>query len=86
MSEDRRYATEVADWCERELKAGKETGHLETRPFVQNAQMIIAALREYAKGNLGAVNSGQSVADIKEHLRTLKKDKSDGSRESAANR
>lgn len=80
MSEDRVYAGDVADWCERELKAAKETGTLETRPFVQNAQMIIDALRVYAVS--GAVTPGQSVADIKEHLRTLKKDKPDGSRES----
>jgi hypothetical protein len=31
---------------------------------------------------LGAVSSGQSVADIKEHLRGLKKEKPDASRES----
>ena len=34
---------------------------------------------------LGAVTPGQSVADIKQHLRTLKQDKADGSRESSAN-
>ena len=32
----------------------------------------------------GAVSPGQSVADIKQHLRTLKQDKADGSRESSA--
>lgn len=32
----------------------------------------------------GAVTPGQSVADIKQHLRTLKQDKADGSRESSA--
>ena len=39
---------------------------------------------ERLRSLLGAVSPGQSVADIKEHLRTLKKDKQDGSRESAA--
>ena len=46
--DERRYAKDVADWCERELVSARRTGHLETRPFVQNAVLIIAALREYA--------------------------------------
>ncbi len=33
---------------------------------------------------LGAVSPGKSVADIKEHLRSLKQDKADVSRESKA--
>jgi hypothetical protein len=39
---------------------------------------------EHLRSLLGAVTPGQSVADIKEHLRSFKKDKPDGSRESAA--
>lgn len=46
---DRLYAHDVAEWCERELKVAHQTGRLETRPFVQNAALIIAALREYAE-------------------------------------
>ena len=48
QDQSRAYAKDVADWCERELKKASESGHLETRPFVQNAVLIIAALREYA--------------------------------------
>lgn len=47
MSE-RTYAKDVADWCERELENARVTGHLETRPLVQNVELIIKALREYA--------------------------------------
>jgi hypothetical protein len=44
---ERYFALEVAAWCERELTTARNTGHLETRPFVQNADLIIAALKEY---------------------------------------
>ena len=47
-ADDRRYARDVAQWCARELAAARQTGDLETRPFVQNADLIIAALLEYA--------------------------------------
>jgi hypothetical protein len=47
-AEDRAYARCVADWCEREVRKACEFGRLETRPFVQNVELIIAALREYA--------------------------------------
>ena len=47
--DERRSAGEIADWCARELATAKTTGNLETRPFVQNADLIIAALREYAQ-------------------------------------
>ena len=46
--DDRRYARDVAQWCARELVTARRTGDLETRPFVQNADLIIAALLEYA--------------------------------------
>lgn len=39
-----RTARDVADWCRRELDTAKKTGNLETRPFVQNAALIIEAL------------------------------------------
>jgi hypothetical protein len=65
---EREYAAEVADWCERELKVAKETGNLETRPFVQNAQLIVDALRAYSVA--GVVSSGQNIASIKDMLRT----------------
>ena len=45
---ERKYAGDVAALCSRELTMARATGHLETRPFVQNADLIIAALREYA--------------------------------------
>lgn len=45
---DRAAARDVAEWCARELAKARRTGDLETRPFVQNADLIIAALREYA--------------------------------------
>lgn len=41
------YARDVADWCQRSLDDARKSGRLETRPFVQNAEMIIAALRTY---------------------------------------
>ena len=48
-NEDRKWATEVAEWCAHELDKARNTGKLETRPFVQNADLIVAALREYAE-------------------------------------
>lgn len=66
--DDRAYAADVADWCERELKIAKETGNLSTQPFVQNAQLIIDALREYAQGNRGAAASGPSFTEIKDSI------------------
>lgn len=48
MPSKRAYATEVADWCERELKSAKENGERMGRAYVQNVDLIIAALREYA--------------------------------------
>lgn len=47
---DRAAARDVAEWCARELAKARCEGHLETRPFVQNADLIVAALREYAIG------------------------------------
>ncbi len=70
-AEDRRYAVDVADWCARELAKARETGSLETRPFVQNADLIIAALREYATGKAllaGAAAIGKSFAEITKDL------------------
>lgn len=46
---DRHAANFVAEWCARELAKARQFGDLETRPFVQNADLIIAALREYAQ-------------------------------------
>lgn len=48
---DRAAAKDVAAWCARELKRARENGYLETRPFVQNADLIIAALLEYAEAD-----------------------------------
>ena len=59
--EDRAWAAEVADWCARELEEARlRSGTLETRPFVQNADLIIAALREYAQRPLGIASVGPS--------------------------
>lgn len=44
----RAYATEVADWCQRELDAAKAHGSPTGRAYVQNIDLIIEALREYA--------------------------------------
>jgi len=48
----RSYANEVANWCERELKEAKgyATGDASPmgRAYVQNIDLIIKALREYA--------------------------------------
>jgi len=46
---DRAYAKDVAEWCERSLSEARRVGYLDTRPFVQNVQLIICALREYAE-------------------------------------
>jgi hypothetical protein len=53
---------------------------------VAAARMIERLCKEIdvLQGIAGAVSPGQTIADIKEYLRTLKKDKPDGSRESAA--
>jgi len=49
LGSKRAYATEVADWCERELKMAKELGgRMDYRCYVQNVDLIIGALREYA--------------------------------------
>lgn len=45
--ERRRWAIEVANWCERSLKTACETGEFDQRPYVQNASLIVEALREY---------------------------------------
>jgi len=45
---DRAYAAVIADWCARSLAEAKESGAFDTRCFVQNVDLIIAALREYA--------------------------------------
>lgn len=68
---DRKYASDVADWCARELAKARTSGDLETRPFVQNADLIIAALREYGQNDglrplAGAVSRGQPFAQIRE--------------------
>lgn len=42
------YASDVADWCQRELDKARETGTIVTRPFVQNVELIIKALRAFA--------------------------------------
>ncbi len=43
VSEESKWALEVANWIERELKTGSDF----TRPLVQNVVLIIKALREY---------------------------------------
>lgn len=40
-----RHAKDAADWCQRALDAARATGDIDTRPFVQNAERIIRALR-----------------------------------------
>jgi len=67
--EDRAWAAEVADWCARELEEARlRSGMLETRPFVQNADLIIAALREYAQRPLGIASVGPSFRDMTKDL------------------
>lgn len=41
---NKKNVRDIADWCRRELETARRTGSLETRPFVQNADLIIAAL------------------------------------------
>lgn len=43
------YANEVANWCERELKSAAENGDPMGRAYMQNIDLIIEALREYAR-------------------------------------
>jgi hypothetical protein len=48
-SDSRRWAIDVADWIERELTDARSgTKEMSMRPFVQNAELIVEALREYA--------------------------------------
>lgn len=51
MIEDRVLAKAVAALCAQEFATAKDTGVFDTRCFVQNAELIIAALREYADPN-----------------------------------
>ena len=44
----RAYANEVADWCARELAEARGQRQPMGRAYVQNVDLIIAALREYA--------------------------------------
>lgn len=48
LGSKRAYAKEVADWCARELAEAKGRGDPMGRAYVQNIDLIIAALREYA--------------------------------------
>lgn len=48
VGSERNYATEVADWCQRELDAARGVGEPMGRAYVQNIGLIIKALREYA--------------------------------------
>ena len=73
---DRKYAFDVAEWCSRELAKARATGDLETRPFVQNADLIIAALREYSQNDglrslAGAVSQGQTFDDLRAEIASL---------------
>ncbi len=45
--DDYKWAFEIADWCQRCLDEARTTGRFETRPFVQNAALIIKSLRYY---------------------------------------
>lgn len=54
-----RYAQDVADWCQRSLDDARKNGRLETRPFVQNVELIIAALRAY--NGLDPTNTARSI-------------------------
>lgn len=47
--DSRRWASGVADWIERDLQSTRATGEMSTRGLVQNVELIIAALREYAQ-------------------------------------
>lgn len=48
LKEDRRRALDVANWIERDLQSARSMGEMSTRGLVQNVELIIAALREYA--------------------------------------
>lgn len=48
LGSKRAYAKDVADWCARELAEAKGEGHPLGRAYVQNIDLIIEALREYA--------------------------------------
>lgn len=54
---ERRYAKDVADWCQRELDTARRTGNLETRPLVQNIELIIKALRAFSVGETTNCNA-----------------------------
>jgi hypothetical protein len=45
------HASDVADWCQRELDLARKTGEMDPRCFVQNMELIIAALRAYEGAN-----------------------------------
>ena len=64
---------------EESIKCG-DVGLTEASDLMKDAADKIELIESLA----GAVTPGQSVADIKEHLRGLKKDKPDGSREATA--
>jgi hypothetical protein len=63
------------------VPAGADVNYSVPRWKIENAIKEIERLRDLVSV-AGAVSTGQSAADIKEYLRTLKKDKPDGSRES----
>lgn len=46
---NRRWAKEVADWIESERDIARKGGTMNMRPFVQNVDIILEALREYEK-------------------------------------
>lgn len=78
MADNRTHAKDVADWCARSLAEAKETGAFDTRCFVQNADLIIAALREYAETDWAklrvdtdwSVNGNYDFATIRQDLKT----------------
>ena len=43
------YIVDIADWCERSVADASKFGGIDTMAFVQNAELIIDALRAYAK-------------------------------------
>lgn len=45
---DARHARDVAEWCQRSLEQAKAGGDFDTRCMVQNAALIVAALRAYS--------------------------------------
>lgn len=71
MPTDRAYAAVIADWCARSLAEAKESGAFDTRCFVQNADLIIAALREYAvPGEAVFCTHGPDFVAIKRDLKS----------------